>query len=349
MSEGHRLGAAVVPRLLLPVLLTALVAACSSSGDAPAASHAAPRSTSTAILSGPSPSAGCRKGVVAKPGVSDRTMTSGGVERVFELRVPEHYDGVTPLPVVLGLHALTVSHKVVAALSGFADMARTHDFIGVMPSGRLDGPTPYWFAAPTTENYDVTYISDLLDLLESELCVDTSAVFSTGISNGAQMSSLLACRLSDRITAVAPVAGVEFFEACKGRPVPVIAFHGTADPFVPYAGGGLDATTIAGQHYWKGAIPAGLPQHRGVDEAMRRWAAHNRCDPQPVEERVSPEVRKRTWRGCSAATVLYIVDGGGHTLPGRPVPGFEASFGHTTMDIDATALMSEFFFDPGHR
>jgi polyhydroxybutyrate depolymerase len=326
-----------------------LLSACSASTDAPAASSTARRSTSTTVAAGPSPSAGCGKGNAAQPGVSDRTMSSGGVERVFQLQVPERYDGVTPLPLVFGLHALTVSHKVVASIAGFADMARKHDFISVFPSGRLDGTIPYWVAAPIADNPDVAYISDLLDLLASELCIDMSAVFSTGMSNGGQMSSLLACRLAHRITAVAPVAGVEFYDECRGEPVPVIAFHGTADPFVPYGGGGLDATTIAGQHYWKGAAPAGLPAHQGVDEAMRRWAAHNGCDPEPVEEAVSREVRKRTWRGCSAATTLYIIDGGGHTWPGRPVRGFEESFGHTTTDIDATALMAELFFEPAGR
>src|SRR5207344_2551663 len=137
--------------------------------------------------------------------------------------VPEHYDGKTPMPVVLGLHALTVSYLSASAITGFADMAPRHDFIGVAPSGRLDGTTPYWLAAPTADNYDVDFIGDLLDLLESQLCVDTARVYSTGMSNGAQMSSLLACRLPDRITAVAPVAGVEFYDVCDGRPVPVVA------------------------------------------------------------------------------------------------------------------------------
>ena len=111
------------------------------------------------------------------------------------------------------------------------------------------------------------------------MCVDTGRVFSTGMSNGAQMSSLLACMMSDRFTAVAPDSGVEFYDSCRGRPVPVIAFHGTADPIVPYAGGGLDATRIADLEYWHGHVPPGLPQHHGVDAAMRAWAAHNGCDP----------------------------------------------------------------------
>lgn len=245
---------------------------------------------------------------------------------------------------MLGLHALTVDYHFVASMVGFTDMqTKPREFIGVAPSGLLNGPTPYWLAAPSVVNHDITFIDDLLDTLESELCVDTRRVYSTGMSNGAQMSSLLACRLPNRITAVAPVAGVEFYDVCHGRPVPVIAFHGTADPIVTYEGGGLNAATIANINFWKGNVPSGLPVHHGVDAAMQTWAAHNGCDPVPVEVRISPEVRRREWRHCRADTILYIVDGGGHSWPGKPVPAFEAMFGHTTTDIDASTLIFEFF------
>lgn len=271
-------------------------------------------------------------------------MMSGGVERKFQLIVPQSYDGKTPLPVVFGLHPLSISHVVVPSMIGLPDMAATYDFLGVAPSGLLDGTIPYWLAPPVQPNRDVQFITDLLDLVEAELCVDARRVFSTGMSNGGHMSSLLACRMPDRVTAVAPIAGVEFFELCRGRPVPVIAFHGTADPIVTYEGGGLNATRIADTQYWKGDVPPGLPVHHGVDAAMATWASHNGCDAEPVEEQVSPEVRRRTWRHCKADTTLYIIDGGGHAWPGRPVPQFEAPFGHGTTDIDATSLIFEFFF-----
>jgi polyhydroxybutyrate depolymerase len=333
--------------LVAAAAVSALVAlgGCSSDGERATVAPTSPPATTTAtsVPVGPVPSAGCGADVVAQPGVSDRTMTSGGVERAFELQVPEGYDGVAPLPVVLGLHALTVSNKFVLSMAA-GGMAEQYDFIGVAPSGLLDGSIPYWVAAPSDDNRDVAFISDLLDVVEAELCVDTARVYSTGMSNGGQMSSLLACRLAQRITAVAPVAGVEFSEECDGAPVPVIAFHGTADPFVTYEGGGLDAVRIADTYAWKGNVPAGVPQHLGVEDAMQNWAEHNGCGPEPVDEQVTAEVRKRTWRDCDAETILYTIERGGHTWPGRPVPGFEETFGRTTMDIDATDLMFEFFF-----
>ena len=280
----------------------------------------------------------------ASPGVSDQTLVSDGVLRHYQLMIPAGYTGRTPLPLLFGLHPLSISYQVVAPMIGFADMESRYDFVGVAPSGRLNGPTPFWLAAPSADNYDIRFINHLLDQLEAHLCIDTRRVYSTGMSNGAQMSSLLACRLPNRITAVAPVAGVEFSNLCHGRPVPVIAFHGTADPIVTYDGGGLNATRIADLEYWHGNIPAGLPVHHGVDAAMQTWATHNGCDPTPVDVRVAPEVRRRTWQHCKADTVLYIIDGGGHAWPGKPVPAFEALFGHATTQIDASTLIFQFLF-----
>jgi polyhydroxybutyrate depolymerase len=279
-----------------------------------------------------------------KPGTTDERILSGGRQRSYQLDVPTSYDGKKPYAIVFGLHSLTVPYQIVPGMSGFGDMTPRYDFIGVAPSG-LVSTAPYWNAAPVPDNYDVTFLTELLDHLEATLCIDTANVFSVGMSNGAQMSSLLACRLPDRITAIAAIAGVEYNQPCDGAAVPVLAFHGLADPIVPYKGGGLNSVTIAKQNFYTDGLPAGTPVPPGVDESMKLWAKHNSCAPKPAEKRVSPEVRKRSWQHCKAATMLYIVDNGGHAWPGKPQPAFEARFGHGTTDIDASALLFAFFFN----
>jgi polyhydroxybutyrate depolymerase len=310
-------------RVALLVVLVLTASACSSSTKHPAAkptvvpcAHAFKAGTTTRVID----------------------------HRPVLLTVPKKYNGRTPLPVVFALHPLSVSYTAAPSIAGLDDMERHYTFISVAPSGRLNGPTPFWDAAPIAHNEDVRYLSHVLDWVEGHLCVDTARVYSLGMSNGAQMSSALACQLSDRITAVAAVAGAEFYNTCQGRPVPVIAFHGTKDPFVGFNGGGLDSETIADENLWKGHKPAHLPVHRGVEFAMITWALHNGCDPHWVTVWISKEVQRRTWQHCNAPTVLYIIHGGGHTWPGRPVPGSEASFGKTTMDISATPLIFKFWF-----
>ena len=96
------------------------------------------------------PSEGCEATTARRTRHHRGAADSGGIERSYQLLVPESYDGTRPYPIVFGLHALTVDYRIVPALSGFADMEPTYDFIGVSPSGRLDGATPYWNAAPAS-------------------------------------------------------------------------------------------------------------------------------------------------------------------------------------------------------
>jgi polyhydroxybutyrate depolymerase len=333
-------------RVVAVVIATAIAAGCSSGGRAERA-----RSTTTASRSFGAtttaprlrPSSGCAHPERVAPGVTMHTITSDGLVRRYELDVPTTYTATTPSGIVFGLHALTVDYRFVPSMTGF-DLGAKYGFVGVSPSGLLHGPTPYWDAAPTAANYDVTFLSALLDHLEATLCIDTARVYSTGMSNGAQMSSLLACRLAGRIAAIAPVSGEEFLTPCAGRPVPIMAFHGTADPILPYAGGGLNATRIAQLYHYDGKLPAGLPSPRGVDQSMAEWAQHNGCAATYTERHVAPHVVRRVWDRCRAATVLYIIEGGGHAWPGKPQPAFEKQFGPGTREIDATNLMFDFFF-----
>lgn len=226
------------------------------SGSTTAPTGTDPDTSSPARASGPS--SGCEADSPAGPGTSDETIDSGGVERKYLLIVPDGYDGSTPLPLVFTLHSLTVDYHAVPGLSGLDAAAAENDFITVSPSGRLAGGLPYWNAVAVDDNYDLEFLSGLLDHLETTLCVDTGRVYSVGMSNGAQTSSLLGCRMGERIAGIGPVAGVEFNGPCSGPPIPVIAFHGDADPIVPYGGGGLNSVAIADMNFYNGKVPAGV-------------------------------------------------------------------------------------------
>ena len=254
-----------------------------------------------------------------------------------------------PTALVFALHPLSISYQTMPSQVGFDDMEKAYTFIGVAPSGLLDGPTPYWFAAPVPDNYDVTFISQLLDHLESTLCIDTTR----GLLDGhlERRADVVAARLpaggthsGDRAGRRRRVPGAVRRQAGADPGVPR---H--CDPILPYEGGGLNATNIANIDYWKGKAPAGLPAPLGIDASMALWAKHNGCNATPTEIRVAPTCASGRGPRCKAATVLYIVEGGGHGWPGKPVPAFEKAFGHTTTSIDATALEFKFFFDPASR
>ena len=81
----------------------------------------------------------------------------------------------------------------------------------------------------------MAFIGKVLDDLGSVVKMDEKRVYACGMSNGAMMCYRLAAELSDRIAAIAPVAGTIAIEESKPkRPVPVIHFHGTKDTLVPF-------------------------------------------------------------------------------------------------------------------
>jgi polyhydroxybutyrate depolymerase len=288
----------------------------------------------------------------ARPHTSGTTVetisTADGV-RSYRLHVPPSYTGLDHVPLLLNFHGFGSNANAQEVYSGLSARSDEADggFIVVHPEGKqLNGTGPqYWnsmrIASPEPD--DVAFIETLLDALESQLCIDTDRIYSTGMSNGGLMSSRLGCSLSSRIAAIAPVAGAVFPPAftqpfpndtCPDtRAVPLISFHGTDDTSVPFNGG-----------TGTGGLTFRLPIDDEVDgpDVMSEWAAHNGCSSGRQKSTLTDEVDVVEYTGCTdGATVrLYIVNGGGHTWPGSfDVPGL----GYVTQDISATDLIWEFF------
>src|SRR5262249_50287918 len=143
--------------------------------------------------------------------------------------VPTGYDAKQPTPVVLDLHGYSEGATVHTKMSDLGAYGDQKGFITITPQGT--GVVPRWDTS--FDSPDMNYIGDLLDEVDGSLCVALDRVFVTGLSNGAFLTSAVACRYADRIAAAAPVAGIREIDGCKpARPVPVVAFHGTADTFV---------------------------------------------------------------------------------------------------------------------
>ncbi len=318
-----------------------------------------PASTPTAALEGevatadPVPSSGCGTSTVGAIDEVERTVPETG--RWFLLTTPEEHDGETPLPLVLDYHGLSEGAEIHSMMSAFGDHARDEGFVVVFPHGT--GEPVHWDTAlDRTGNPDMAYTDAVLDLLERDLCIDTSRVYATGLSNGAFMSSALACTMPDRIAAIAPVAGVQHPEGCEAeRPVPVLAYHGTEDPILLFNGGvrtGRLGSILDGQPAGEtGAVVEEEPlpeadlDGEGYPAAAAGWAEANGCDDAPTDEERTETVISRTWDCPSGAAVRFeILEGGGHSWPGSEFSEAVGDVvGATDMTIDATAEIWAFF------
>jgi polyhydroxybutyrate depolymerase len=233
------------------VVLVAVLTACSSSGTKAApgttsTTASAPASTTTTALDPTKvpavPSSGCTGSTTIAAGETTAPFSAAAVDGSVIRHVPPAHDGKTPVPLVLDLHGYQEPASIEALLSALGPFGDQHGFVTITPE--TVAPVPRWDTS--LGSADLQWLAAVLDDAEGTLCIDTARVFTTGLSNGAMMTSSVACAMSDRIAAVAPVAGIQLAEGCAAtRPVPVIAFHGTADGFVAYDGGlGKDALDL---------------------------------------------------------------------------------------------------------
>jgi polyhydroxybutyrate depolymerase len=252
---------------------------------------------------------------------------SGGLERTYLLHVPPGYSGHDPLPLVINLHGFGSNATDQMRYSRFNPLADRENFIVVAPEG--SGYPKRWTFPGLGDVDDVAFIGALIGELSAALCIDESRIYAAGISNGAAISTFVACGLPGQIAAISAVAATAGPRLCPDDViVPIITFRGTDDACVPYKGG-MSACGMA------------LPVVAAT-EVMRLWGEHNGCANGPVEERIAGSVVRTAYLACrnGADALLYTVEGGGHTWPGSiNVP----RLGAVTQEIDATDLSWQFF------
>lgn len=276
-----------------------------------------------------------------RPGWSARTLVSGGRERCYHLYVPPGHDPAQPAPLVMSLHGFLSNPDSQAWISGWHKLARQEGFLVVYPQGTA-WPQRWNSGAAwgTSDINDVQFFRDMIDDLATVATVDPSQVYVNGFSNGGGMTVRIACEAADQVTAIGTVASavVSMGDCNPSRPVPTMAFHGTADPLVPYEGGDMPGRALP----WGADLTRAPTYFVGAEAWVADWAGRNGCAPAPGMLPPQGDVRGVRYTGCDldADVLLYTIEEGGHTWPGGPpIP----AVGKTSSDIDATDEMWGFF------
>jgi len=159
------------------------------------------------------------------------------------------------VPLVIGLHPSGGTGQSFDEDTSLVSAATRKGFAVLLPDGAIttdDGRGHYWnipgvpltsgAEVPPGTRDDLRFLADTIDQSVADHCVDAKRVYVTGFSGGARMTSMVACRMADRVAAVAPVgglragraAGKDFSEPdaqdCQpSKAVRVLAIHGTDD------------------------------------------------------------------------------------------------------------------------
>ena len=238
-------------------------------------------------------------------------------------------------PLVFVAHGYSGSAIDIMNYSGFIDLADEFGFSVCFPQGIKDSNNnAFWnvgyeFHLNETVN-DVLFFTELAQYLQSTYDLATDKTFCSGMSNGGDLSYLLAFQASETFSAIGSVAGTMFGDIinnCSGtNDVSVLEIHGTNDN-VTYYNGDLNDT------FW-GPYP-------GQDEIISFWVENNGCTLTEsfyfpninisdgsevfVDKYNSPINNSKVW--------LYKVEEGGHDWPGSD----------GNMDIDASLELWKFF------
>jgi polyhydroxybutyrate depolymerase len=338
-----------VRRVVGLALVLVLSGGCTDGGGAPEST----RSTDTRPPDGAAAvaSPGCENADAVSAGEATLTMTSGAMQRSYIRHVPPGYSPTEPTPLVLDFHGSAETAQVHVNHSALGPYGDERGFVTITPQGMGTGLDSYWDTAFDAEidSADVRFVGDLLDELERTLCIDERRVYATGYSNGAFLTSALACVYADRFAAMAPVAGLRDHEGCDpARAVPLVVFHGTDDEWVAFDGG-LGPAALALPPDSSGQTTG---EKTGIEEEgpsvptiVATWATRNGCPEQPSERDVASDVTLVRYACRENADIdFYRIEGGGHTWPGSAFSKqIEPVIGPTTFSISANEIMWEFF------
>tara|TARA_B110000014_G_C20123980_1_gene597232 strand:+ start:1026 stop:2249 length:1224 start_codon:yes stop_codon:yes gene_type:complete len=186
-----------------------------------------------------------------------------GINRKYYLYEPHSIQDNAPL--IFMLHGYGGSATSIINYSKMNAVADEHGFAVCYPQGVRDQyNNRFWnvgYAFHDNQTVDdVGFLSSLAQHLSDQNGYNYDNIFSTGMSNGGDMSYMLACEAHDVFRAIAPVAGCmmeSVYNNCDSFSVPVLEIHGTDDNVTLWAGDmenndgwGAYLSTLDGINYW---------------------------------------------------------------------------------------------------
>lgn len=169
---------------------------------------------------------------------------------------------------------------------------------------------------------DVEYLQVLVGWLLARYPEADRRVCLAGMSGGARMASRFASLHPEAVQVLGAVAGLRApAQARLEHPQRVLAFHGTADSFNPFAGSGTER--------WNESVP----------DAAAAWARALGLPSEPNRQELTDHLSRISFGdpGEAATVTLFVTAGAGHTWPGARLPLFlRLTLGRTSKEIDAT-------------
>ena len=190
-------------------------------------------------------------------------------ERCWLIHIPEtatpEFCKENSCPLLIDMHGNSITAHEQSNVSDFSKHTDPDHAILVHPEGIDLG----WnHGRCCNEENDLGFILELIDTIIEERFGDRNRVYLSGWSNGCFMSQEIAVLASERIAAVACMAGyVDEELAMNYSSTPIMEIHGVYDQLLPYASGAPSAA------FWGGV----LDFDEGAIQNLYWWADANKC------------------------------------------------------------------------
>jgi polyhydroxybutyrate depolymerase len=243
----------------------------------------------------------------------------------------------SPRTAIIVLHgANNGSGRRIQANLGLDEMLKASGAVAVYPDA-LDGA---WNVNGDAGPDDPAFLRALAARLVADGVADRRKIFLIGVSTGGMLALRMGCQAPDYLAGVgALIAGLpaKWAAACKPSPLAFLLVNGTANPLVPFQGG-----------------PVKLPGFKddvvSAEATMAPFAAANDCSSQrnlhefpDRDPSDGSRVIMERLIGCKRMVELVRVEGGGHTLPGRPARSDRGqSVGALNKDVNVSRVVAEF-------
>lgn len=280
-----------------------------------------------------------------KPGRHRFHLVHDGHKRRYLVQVPSSYDDRSPLPAVVMFHGAGATARWVMLETGLDQKAEDAGFLAVFPEGLPPHPgklaeflhnplswndgSPYWSQAD-----DLGFMETLFHELPRRFAIDPGRIYLTGFSNGAGFAFTVATQFSDRIAALACVAGHCWLgDPHLKRPIPTFYVIGTQDPLLPMEGGEVIS-------------PWGKIMHKPpVKQTWLKWARALGCSEKSELMQLGEKVQlHRFTRGISSVIMdCYTIEGHGHHWPGGRGQLDEKIAGKNDEGLNANDQIWDFF------
>jgi polyhydroxybutyrate depolymerase len=276
--------------------------------------------------------------------------TKDETSRSYSIYIPSTYTPEISSPLLIALHGISGWDLQFMYNTEFNNLAEANGFIVAYPNGNAElvdnKVIRSWNGgsccaiSQRNNSDDLSYIKNLIDDVSSRYSINSKRVYLTGHSNGSMLAQKLACQLSNKIAAVAVVAGRLLLDTCNPEsPVSVLQIYGTADTLNPENGGTTNYTVGTYTYQFSS---------RPVMNSVQMLAVANGCSTNFSENKnvSNKDLTISTWPDCKNGVVVSAIKiaGASHAWMGHPPQSADSIklLGEPYMKLDASKVIWAF-------